>query len=68
MYSEWTSLSPLVQENGSKGQSVLDKFGAGIGREVTLGIVRQLAANLGITQAAEPSCLNNDKEVILHMN
>lgn len=57
-----------MQENGSGGQSVLEKFGAGIGKEVTVGVVRQLAANLGITQAAEPSCLNTDKEVSLNLS
>ncbi|KAK5643498.1 hypothetical protein RI129_007343 [Pyrocoelia pectoralis] len=63
MYSEWTSLSPVVQRCGSEGFSVLDKFGITIGREVTLNVVKQLANNLGITQAAEPSPLNTDKEV-----
>lgn len=63
MYSEWTSLSPLVQSCGPEGHSVLDKFGITIGREVTLSVVRQLATNLGITQAAEPTPLDSDKEV-----
>lgn len=68
MYSEWASLTPHVQyEEGSAGVSVLDKFGMTIGKEVTLGIVRQLAGNLGIAQPAEPSPLTTDKEV-LHLN
>lgn len=67
MYSEWASLSPLVQDCNSKSQSVLDKFGANIGKEVTIGVVRQLASNLGITQAAEPSSLITDKEVKLYL-
>ncbi|KAK4886376.1 hypothetical protein RN001_002647 [Aquatica leii] len=63
MYSEWTSLSPLVQRCGSEGNSVLNKFGINIGREVTVNVVKQLSNNLGITQAAEPSSLKSDKEV-----
>ncbi|KAF5302204.1 hypothetical protein FQA39_LY10243 [Lamprigera yunnana] len=63
MYSEWTSLSTVVQRCGTEGVSVLDKFGINIGREVTVNVVKQLANNLGITQAAEPSSLNSDKEV-----
>nr|XP_033327180.1 ral GTPase-activating protein subunit beta isoform X6 [Megalopta genalis] len=63
MYSEWASLSILVQQGSEESQSVLEKFSPGAGKEVALSIVRQLAANLGITQAAEPSPLCTDKEV-----
>ncbi|XP_032454306.1 ral GTPase-activating protein subunit beta isoform X8 [Nasonia vitripennis] len=63
MYSEWASLSILIQQGSEDSQSVLEKFAPGVGREVTLSIVRQLATNLGIAQAAEPSPLNTDKEV-----
>ncbi|XP_024939049.1 ral GTPase-activating protein subunit beta isoform X11 [Cephus cinctus] len=63
MYSEWASLSALIQQGSEESQSVLEKFSPGAGREVALSIVRQLAANLGITQAAEPSPLNTDREV-----
>ncbi|XP_012286236.1 ral GTPase-activating protein subunit beta isoform X2 [Orussus abietinus] len=63
MYSEWASLSGLVQQGSAGSQSVLEKFPQGAGREVALSIVRQLAANLGIARAAEPSPLNADKEV-----
>ncbi|XP_076655090.1 ral GTPase-activating protein subunit beta isoform X1 [Halictus rubicundus] len=63
MYSEWASLSILVQQGSEDSQSVLEKFSPGAGKEVALSIVRQLAANLGITQAAEPSPLCSDKEV-----
>lgn len=63
MYSEWTSLSSLVQSSGEESQSVLKKFGITTSKEVTLGIVRQLASNLGIASPAEPSPLNSDKEV-----
>lgn len=63
MYSEWTSLSNLIQQGSEETQSVLDKFGPGVGKDVALSIVRSLAANLGITQAAEPSPLNTDREV-----
>ncbi|XP_015175300.1 PREDICTED: ral GTPase-activating protein subunit beta isoform X2 [Polistes dominula] len=63
MYSEWASLSILIQQGSEESQSVLEKFSPGAGKEVALSIVRQLAANLGITQAAEPSPLCTDKEV-----
>ncbi|XP_070158722.1 ral GTPase-activating protein subunit beta isoform X2 [Polyergus mexicanus] len=63
MYSEWASLSTLIQQGSEESQSVLEKFPPGAGKEVALSIVRQLAANLGITQAAEPSPLSTDKEV-----
>ncbi|XP_018330220.1 ral GTPase-activating protein subunit beta isoform X2 [Agrilus planipennis] len=63
MYSEWTSLSYQVQTCGLENPSVLEKFGETVGKEVALGVVRQLASNLGITQTAEPSPLITDKEV-----
>lgn len=66
MYSEWASLSPLIQQQqaaGGGGHSVLDKFGS-VGKEVVLGVVRQLASNLGLTQPAEPSPLTTDQEVL----
>ncbi|KAJ8946712.1 hypothetical protein NQ318_006970, partial [Aromia moschata] len=50
MYSEWTSLSLVVQQAGEESHSVLEKFGLPVSKEVTLGLVRQLASNLGITQ------------------
>lgn len=63
MYSEWASLSPLIQNGCQESHSVLDKFGIGTGKDVALGVVKQLASNLGITQAAEPSPLITDREV-----
>lgn len=63
MYSEWTSLSLMVQGCGDERQSVLEKFGIAISKEVTVGVVKQLASNLGLTQPAEPSPLTTDKEV-----
>ncbi|XP_046418146.1 ral GTPase-activating protein subunit beta isoform X4 [Neodiprion fabricii] len=63
MYSEWASLSTLVQNGSEDSQSVLKKFHPVAGREVALSIVRQLATNLGITQAAEHSPLTTDREV-----
>lgn len=63
MYSEWASLSTLIQQGSEESQSVLEKFPPGAGKEVALSIVRQLAANLGITQVGEPSPLSTDKEV-----
>ncbi|XP_048505289.1 ral GTPase-activating protein subunit beta isoform X3 [Athalia rosae] len=63
MYSEWASLSSLIQNGSEESQSVLEKFHPIAGREVALSIVRQLATNLGITQAAEHSPLSTDREV-----
>ncbi|XP_063903685.1 ral GTPase-activating protein subunit beta isoform X4 [Zophobas morio] len=63
MYSEWTSLSLMLQNNDDANQSVLEKFGLTTSKDVTLGVVRQLASNLGISQPAEPSPLVTDKEV-----
>lgn len=63
MYSEWASLSALIQNGSEDSQSVLEKFHPVAGREVALSIVRQLATNLGITQAAEHSPLSTDREV-----
>lgn len=63
MYSEWASLSVLVQQGSEESQSVLEKFSPIAGKEVALSVVRQLATNLGITQAAEASLLCTDKEV-----
>lgn len=70
MYTEWTSLSPAINENCSEAQtqSVLNKFSGLAGREVAIAVVKQLAGNLGITQPAEPSQLDNDQEVQWCMN
>lgn len=65
MYSEWASLSNAVTSGTSvDSTSVLLKFPASSGRDVALSVVRQLAANLGIAQAAELSSLTTDKEVL----
>lgn len=64
MYSEWASLSPLIAANSNGSSStVLNKFSAIAGREVSQAVVKQLAANLGITQSPEPSILVTDDEV-----
>lgn len=63
MYSEWTSLNLTVQQCNEETQSVLEKFGLPVSKEITLGLVRQLASNLGITQPPEPSPLITDKDV-----
>lgn len=64
MYSEWASLSPVIAANSnSSSNTVLNKFSAIAGREVSQAVVKQLAANLGITQSAEPSILVTDEEV-----
>lgn len=64
MYSEWASLSNIVTTGNTESASVLTKFPSGTGRDVALSVVRQLASNLGITQAAEPSSLSTDREVL----
>ncbi|XP_075220156.1 ral GTPase-activating protein subunit beta isoform X3 [Lycorma delicatula] len=64
MYSEWASLSSMVVRGGEESTSVLGKFPPGAGKDVALSIVRQLASNVGITQAAEPSTLTTDREVL----
>ncbi|XP_030759935.1 ral GTPase-activating protein subunit beta isoform X2 [Sitophilus oryzae] len=63
MYGEWTSLGLVVQQGEQEGQSVLEKFDLPISKEITLSLVKQLASNLGITQAPEPSILINDRDV-----
>ncbi|XP_058980651.1 ral GTPase-activating protein subunit beta isoform X4 [Musca domestica] len=65
MYGEWVSLSSQITANSCAAQScsVLNKFPASSGREVTVSVVKQLATNLGITQNAEPSHLVKDDEV-----
>lgn len=70
MYTEWTSLSPAINENCEEAQtqSVLNKFSGLAGREVAIAVVKQLAGNLGITQSAEPSQLDTDQEVQWCMN
>ena len=63
MYSEWASLSSLIQNGNEDSQSVLGKFSTTAGKEVAVAVVRQLATNLGFAQAAEPSPLTTDREV-----
>lgn len=63
MYSEWASLTSLIQNGNEESQSVLGKFPMGAGKEVAMSVVKQLAANLGFAQAAEPSPLITDREV-----
>ncbi|ENN80658.1 hypothetical protein YQE_02924, partial [Dendroctonus ponderosae] len=63
MYGEWTSLNLVAQDGESEGQSVLEKFDLPISKEITIGLVKQLAGNLSITQAPEPSILTTDREV-----
>ncbi|XP_044738387.1 ral GTPase-activating protein subunit beta isoform X2 [Chrysoperla carnea] len=67
MYGEWTSLTSIIQNNIQEGTSVLDKLDTNIGKDVALQVVRQLATNLGIAQAAEPSPLTTDREVLWYM-
>ncbi|KAJ6629279.1 Ral GTPase-activating protein subunit beta [Pseudolycoriella hygida] len=70
MYTEWASLSPIIaaNSNGAQSQSVLNKFAGPASREVTIAVVKQLAANLGLTHPAEPSCLTKDEEVLWCMD
>ncbi|XP_037051456.1 ral GTPase-activating protein subunit beta isoform X10 [Bradysia coprophila] len=70
MFAEWASLSPIIaaNSNGAQSKSVLNKFSGPAGREVTIAVTKQLAANLGFTQPAEPSSLANDEEVLWCMD
>lgn len=63
MYSEWTSLSLTLHHGYDGSQSVLEKFGLPVSKEITLGLVHYLAGNLGISQPQEPSILTSDKDV-----
>jgi len=63
MYSEWASLTSLIQNGNEECQSVLGKFPMAAGKEVAMAVVKQLAANLGFAQTAEPSPLTTDREV-----
>lgn len=63
MYSEWASLTSLIQNGNEESQSVLGKFPMAAGKEVAMAVVKQLAANLGFAQTAEPSPLTTDREV-----
>lgn len=64
MYSEWASLSPVIAGNSNNSaNTVLNKFSSVAGKEVSQAVVKQLAANLGITQSPEPSILVTDEEV-----
>uniref|UniRef100_A0AAG5CVD2 Ral GTPase-activating protein subunit alpha/beta N-terminal domain-containing protein n=1 Tax=Anopheles atroparvus TaxID=41427 RepID=A0AAG5CVD2_ANOAO len=65
MYSEWTSLFPIISENinNAQTQSVLGKFSTVGGRDVAAVVIKQLANTLGITNNAEPSNLYTDQEV-----
>lgn len=67
MYSEWTSLTAFFQNGNEERYSVLDKFPANTGKDVVVAVVKPLAANLGITQASEPSVLSTDREVRWNM-
>lgn len=69
MYSEWASLSPVIAANSNNSaNTVLNKFSSVAGKEVSQAVVKQLAANLGITQPPEPSILVTDEEVSQYDN
>lgn len=65
MYSEWASLTNLIQTGNEESQSVLGRFPMAVGKEVAMAVVKQLALNLGInlSQPAEPSSMQTDREV-----
>ncbi|GLH11054.1 Uncharacterized protein GBIM_15903 [Gryllus bimaculatus] len=63
MYSEWASLSSLIQQSNEESQSVLGKFPMVAGKDVAMAVVKQLSSNLGLTQQAECSPLATDREV-----
>ncbi|XP_071439557.1 ral GTPase-activating protein subunit beta isoform X3 [Hetaerina americana] len=64
MYSEWASLSSLIHNGNEENFSVLGKFPMAEGKTVAISVVKHLAGNLGISQAAEPSPLTTDREVL----
>lgn len=63
MYGEWTSLGLVAQQGEHEVQSVLEKFDLPVSKEITISLVKQLASNLGIAQAPEPSILITDRDV-----
>ncbi|KAG1663347.1 Ral GTPase-activating protein subunit beta [Nymphon striatum] len=64
MYAEWTSLDPVIPAE-QRNWSVLNKFPSSAGRDVSIAVVKHLAANLGINSVSteQPSNLENDREV-----
>lgn len=63
MYSEWASLTSQFKKQNEERLSVLNKFPVNVGRDVVTAVVKPLSANLGITQASEPSPFQTDQEV-----
>ncbi|KAL0278957.1 UNVERIFIED_CONTAM: hypothetical protein PYX00_000621 [Menopon gallinae] len=63
MYSEWASLTSQFQKQNEERLSVLNKFPVNVGKDVVTAVVKPLSANLGITQASEPSPFQTDQEV-----
>lgn len=68
MYSKWASLTSKVYSRSCcenlEEKSVLCKFSPAGGKQLAVIIVKQLASSLGITQAAEPSNLSSEKEIL----
>ncbi|XP_033125848.1 ral GTPase-activating protein subunit beta-like isoform X2 [Anneissia japonica] len=66
MYSEWASLQATI-ENESNYKSVLHSYSSGVGRDVAVSVVRQLAGRLSINASAKheplPSNLENEKQI-----
>ncbi|XP_071962395.1 ral GTPase-activating protein subunit beta-like isoform X2 [Antedon mediterranea] len=66
MYSEWASLQATI-ENESNYKSVLHSYSAGVGRDVAVSVVRQLADRLSINAASKhdplPSNLETEKQI-----
>ncbi|KAF6206119.1 hypothetical protein GE061_017344 [Apolygus lucorum] len=63
MYSEWASLASIVRHETSDKDSVLSKF-PDSGKDVAMSIVKELASNIGLTQAPAPSNLATDRDVL----
>uniref|UniRef100_A0A146LGW4 Ral GTPase-activating protein subunit beta n=1 Tax=Lygus hesperus TaxID=30085 RepID=A0A146LGW4_LYGHE len=63
MYSEWASLASIVRHETSDKESVLTKF-PDSGKDVAMSIVKELASNIGLTQAPAPSNLATDRDVL----
>ncbi|KAK9501298.1 hypothetical protein O3M35_012037 [Rhynocoris fuscipes] len=67
MYSEWASLVNVVRDERSERESVLTKFSIDTGKEVAISVVKELASNIGLTQAPSPSKLVTHRDVLWSM-
>uniref|UniRef100_A0A336MB89 CSON013173 protein n=1 Tax=Culicoides sonorensis TaxID=179676 RepID=A0A336MB89_CULSO len=70
MYSQWASLTPLIEQNvnGSQSTSVLNKFSISCGKDVALTVIKQIASSFSVAQPTEPSPLTTDQELLWCMD